>query len=138
MASWIIKLMLLGLFYWVQVVLHMKKGEPVPPYTDLISGTMLQVMIFTLYTTLSFLYYTIAHHRFGTTVGKKPFRIYVVTASNLGPLSLPQAIFRTFGAYLSGIPLGLGYFMVGFHPQKRALHDLIAGTVSIVRAPVRS
>jgi uncharacterized RDD family membrane protein YckC len=44
---------------------------------------------------------------------------------------------RAFGRYLAHIPSGLllclGYVMVAFTPQKRALHDYIAGTL-VLRA----
>jgi len=44
---------------------------------------------------------------------------------------------RAFGRYLAHLPSGvllyLGYVMVAFTPQKRALHDYIAGTL-VIRA----
>ncbi len=43
-------------------------------------------------------------------------------------LSFARAAARYFSKYLSTLCLGLGYVMVAFDEQKRALHDRIAGT----------
>jgi uncharacterized RDD family membrane protein YckC len=37
------------------------------------------------------------------------------------------------GYTVSYLIIGCGFFMAAFHPQKKALHDLLAGTVSVVR-----
>jgi uncharacterized RDD family membrane protein YckC len=67
----------------------------------------------------------------GQTPGKMLLRIRVLTKERQ-PLSFGKALLRTLGYFLSGsLLLGLGFFMIIFHPQKRALHDLLAGTVVI-------
>ncbi|MEA1918610.1 MAG: RDD family protein, partial [Campylobacterota bacterium] len=49
------------------------------------------------------------------------------------PLSNKQLIIRYIGYIVSIIPLMIGFFMVAFRSDKRALHDLLAGTVVIYR-----
>jgi uncharacterized RDD family membrane protein YckC len=44
------------------------------------------------------------------------------------PLSLWRAILRELGYIVSLLTFGIGYLMAGIRPDKRALHDLIAGT----------
>ena len=46
---------------------------------------------------------------------------------------MKQSVVRTVGYALSYAPLGAGFLMAAIHPEKRALHDLIAGTVSITK-----
>jgi uncharacterized RDD family membrane protein YckC len=67
----------------------------------------------------------------GQTPAKMLMRIRVFTKDQQ-PLTLGRAVLRTLGYFISGsLLLGLGFLMVMFHPQKRALHDLVAGTVVI-------
>jgi uncharacterized RDD family membrane protein YckC len=69
----------------------------------------------------------------GTTIGKKLFSIYVVDERTGQFLSHQQAIIRTLGYLVSYAIIGCGFLMAAFHPQKRALHDLFAGTVSVIK-----
>ncbi|MEA1918289.1 MAG: RDD family protein, partial [Campylobacterota bacterium] len=62
----------------------------------------------------------------GATPGKHIVGIEVVNASDLGPLSNKQLIIRYIGYIVSIIPLMIGFFMVAFRSDKRALHDLLA------------
>jgi len=67
----------------------------------------------------------------GQTPGKMFLRIRVLTKDQQ-PLTPGRAMLRTLGYFISGsLLLGLGFLMIIFHPQKRALHDLLAGTVVI-------
>lgn len=43
-------------------------------------------------------------------------------------IGIPMAILRYIGKILSGIILGIGYFMIGFTSKKQGLHDMIAKT----------
>ena len=69
----------------------------------------------------------------GATPGKRLLGIHVVDAKSLGEINNKQAIIRYIGYIASSIPLGIGFFMVAFHKEKRALHDLLAGTVVIYK-----
>lgn len=96
------------------------------------TGVAIQSLGVALYGIFSFLYMTLAHWRFGTTVGKVVFRIYVQDERTGGRPTLRQSTVRAAGSWLSWI-CGVGYLMAAWSPRKRALHDHLAGTVSIIR-----
>ena len=69
----------------------------------------------------------------GATPGKKLLGIHVVDAKSYENINNKQAIIRYIGYIISTVPLGAGFLMVGFRKDKRALHDLLAGTVVIYK-----
>ena len=83
-------------------------------------------------------YSVLFHWRWGQTLGKMVVDIRVVTCrptptspgwlTDRGPLTLGCAALRQLASLLSSAILGVGYLMAGFRRDKRALHDLIAGT----------
>jgi len=72
-------------------------------------------------------YFVFMHWARGQTLGKMAFRIRVVALDG-GPLSFGQAALRHLGSWFSAVILGIGYLIAGIRADKRALHDLIAGT----------
>lgn len=61
------------------------------------------------------------------TLGKRLLGIKVT--NYLGePIKLPQAIGRYLAATLSWVTLNLGHALAAWTPQRRALHDYVAGT----------
>ncbi len=82
---------------------------------------------------LCYLYYVEIPMRRGTTFGKQVFGIYVLDGSTGGLFTKKQAIIRMFSYLLSYALVGCGFLMAAFQPDKRALHDLIAGTVCVIR-----
>lgn len=73
------------------------------------------------------LYYILFHWKWGQTLGKMALRLRVVTVDGF-PISLGTSVLRYFGYLLSALILLIGYIMVGFRQDKRALHDLLAKT----------
>ena len=69
----------------------------------------------------------------GATPGKKLLGIYVVDAKSYDEINNKQAIVRYISYIASSLPIGLGFLMVAFHKEKRALHDILAGTVVIYK-----
>ena len=67
----------------------------------------------------------------GATPGKKFVHIKIVDASTYKDIDNKQAITRSFGYIVSTLALLIGFFMVAFRNDKRALHDLLAGTIVI-------
>jgi len=63
----------------------------------------------------------------GQTLGKMALQIRIVSMDG-GPLSFGQAVGRYFASFLSALILGIGFIMAGVRSDKRALHDLLAGT----------
>jgi uncharacterized RDD family membrane protein YckC len=76
----------------------------------------------------SVLLFTIGWWKFGATPGKKLLGLVVCDSSGAVGLPLGRAFVRWLGYLVSAIPLGAGYLVALFEPQKRALHDLMAGS----------
>lgn len=124
-ASWFLELFLLGAVYFT--------GARAQSFTDAFNPFFLQVFNGALYVVIAIPYYVWGHLRYGTTLGKRPFRIYVVNASDHQPISMKQSWIRCLSYAVSYAPLCAGFIMAAFQPEKRALHDLFAKTVSIVK-----
>jgi len=69
----------------------------------------------------------------GATPGKMAMGLKVVSAETGGLVDMSAAILRYVGYFVSGIPLGLGFFWVLWDPEKQAWHDKIAKT-RVIRA----
>ena len=67
----------------------------------------------------------------GATPGKKIVKIKIVDAKTFEDITNVQAITRSLGYIVSTIPFLLGFLMVAVRKDKRALHDLLAGTVVV-------
>lgn len=65
------------------------------------------------------------------TPGKMVLKAKVVDEETGNPPTVKQSTIRYIGYFLSLIPLGLGYFWVGWDKKKQGWHDKIAGTVVI-------
>ncbi|MDX9913801.1 MAG: RDD family protein [Candidatus Moranbacteria bacterium] len=84
---------------------------------------------------ISWSYYIFMTDKYQATLGKKAMGIIVV-AEDLNKLPLGKIILReTIGKIVSGIIFGIGYLMAAFTNKKRALHDIISGTVVIYKDP---
>lgn len=66
----------------------------------------------------------------GATPGKMALGIKV-QMENGEPLDVGPAVLRWVGYYVSALILLIGFIMIAFTPQKRGLHDYIAGTVVV-------
>jgi len=60
--------------------------------------------------------------------GKYALRLRVVDAATDGPVALYQSVIRHVAGVLSWLTLNLGHALAAVPPQKRALHDYLAGT----------
>jgi uncharacterized RDD family membrane protein YckC len=67
----------------------------------------------------------------GATPGKKIVHIKIVDAKTFKDITNKQAITRSLGYIPSTLLFGIGFLMVAFRKDKRALHDLLAGTAVI-------
>ncbi|WP_248966352.1 RDD family protein [Sphaerisporangium perillae] len=89
-----------------------------------------------VFTLVSFLYFWVAHARWGQTIGKRLTRTKVVGRSG-EPLTPSQAGLRSLAfSATSAVPyigllLSLADALWIFRPGKRCLHDVLAGTVVI-------
>jgi uncharacterized RDD family membrane protein YckC len=62
------------------------------------------------------------------TLGKKALGM-MVTDLDGQRIGFGRATGRYFAKILSGLILGIGYFMVGWTQRKQGLHDMLAGTL---------
>ena len=83
------------------------------------------VAMFTLLFTA--LYTTVLHALGGQTIGKMLLRVRVVAVTGQ-PLPLGASVLRYVAYTASLLPFGIGWLMAGLRADKRALHDLIAGS----------
>lgn len=72
-------------------------------------------------------YSIVFHWTWGQTLGKMALKIRVVSMDG-GPLSFGQSVGRYFATFLSALILMIGFIIAGVRSDKRALHDLLAGT----------
>jgi len=80
-----------------------------------------------------FAYYVWMHGRWGQTLGKMALGMKVVRTDG-DPLGYGGAFLRWLGSLFSAVILMIGYLMAGLRSDKRALHDLVAGSrVAYVR-----
>jgi uncharacterized RDD family membrane protein YckC len=89
---------------------------------------------FTVSTAVNLLYEAFFLVQFGATPGKMVLKLKVITPDG-GGISWGRAIGRHCGKWLSAFLLMIGFIMAGFDPEKRALHDYLAGTRVIKTAP---
>ena len=62
------------------------------------------------------------------TVGKRALDLKVTDEAG-NRISFERATGRFFAKFISNLTCGIGYIMAGFTARKRALHDMIAGTL---------
>jgi uncharacterized RDD family membrane protein YckC len=65
------------------------------------------------------------------TPGKMAIKAKVVDAKTGNIPTVKQSVIRYIGYYISLLPVGLGFFWVGWDKKKQAWHDKLAGTVVI-------
>jgi uncharacterized RDD family membrane protein YckC len=81
--------------------------------------------------TVSFAYPIFFLGKWGQTLGKMAAGIKVVTPEGTS-ISYGKAAGRVLAEIVTGFTFGIGYLMVLWDPERRALHDRIAGTRVIV------
>jgi pSer/pThr/pTyr-binding forkhead associated (FHA) protein/uncharacterized RDD family membrane protein YckC len=92
------------------------------PSTSLVSA------VFSLYSLFCIFYYVYFWGARGATPGKSLLGLTVVTDSGKTPIGYGRALLRLVGYGASSFPLGLGFLLIAFSPDRRGLHDRIAGT----------
>ncbi len=101
-----------------------------------VGAALLGVGIFTGLLVLlagNWLYHTMMESsRHQGTLGKMALGIKV-TDLNGNRISFARANGRFFGKWVSGAIMNIGYLMAAFTVQKQALHDMLAGTLVILK-----
>lgn len=82
----------------------------------------------------AYLLYQFLGNLAGATVGKRLMGIRVLRADG-SPLGVLRSLLRTFGYCLSTPLFNFGFLVAIFHPESRALHDLLSGSVVVEPRP---
>ena len=77
---------------------------------------------------LGVLYFVLFTYISGSTLGKKIFRLKVVSVEDRKPTLLEVIYRETFGRFLAELLFSVGYLMAFFHAEKRGLHDRLSDT----------
>jgi uncharacterized RDD family membrane protein YckC len=73
--------------------------------------------------------------KYRATPGKLALKLEVIDEKTGGTMSFWQSVGRYFCYVLSGLILMLGFIWAAFDKKKRALHDIICGTLVVKREP---
>lgn len=141
-AAFVIDLFLLAALYnvvtmpWVEQIREMHEAtmrelESASP--DLTVMVRYSLVSWGTFLPLRLAYVVGFHGALGATPGKMLFGMRVVRADGK-PLSFPRAMGRFLAEFISMASIGVGYLITPFHPERRALHDLVAGTRVIRRS----
>jgi uncharacterized RDD family membrane protein YckC len=114
-----------GVFALVQLSFRFIGAKVWGPDADGAATFMPLVSIFTV--GFAAAYTTVLHALGGQTIGKMLVGIRVVVGDGEPP-PVGTALLRFLGYFASGGIVALGFVMAGLRHDKRALHDLIAGT----------
>ncbi len=85
-------------------------------------------VIYFIFVSLPFFYFTISTWKYGKTMGKHLIGIKVIDRNGKIPDLSTSLKREVFGKILSGLLLGIGFLIVIFDKEKQALHDKIAST----------
>lgn len=100
--------------------------------TLLIAGALILALILTV---IRWLYFALMESSKNQgTLGKMILNLKV-TDLNGNRVTFGRATGRTFGKFLSGLILNIGYIMAAFTDKKQALHDILAGCLVIDDSP---
>lgn len=88
----------------------------------------LTVLSYLIVILLSFAYILVPWAKSGATPGKKILHLKIVRDDGIERLGYGKAFLRLLGYFVNGITLYIGFLMILFNPEKKGLHDMIAGT----------
>jgi uncharacterized RDD family membrane protein YckC len=97
---------------------------------------LFQVLVVAFTVIFTGLYTTLLHALTGQTLGKLVFGVRVVGVGG-DPLGVGPALLRYLAYYASLLPLATGFLMAALRTDKRALHDLVAGSRAVRQPAAR-
>ena len=106
--------------------------DTLPPTVEvkaMIKGACLALLFL-----LGFLYFVHGWARRGGSPGMKLFRLRLLDWRHRAPIGYSRALLRLAAGAVTVLTLGLGFMVVPFRRDRKALHDLLAGTIVAHRA----
>jgi uncharacterized RDD family membrane protein YckC len=91
-----------------------------------------------LWVALWWCYFAVGWGLVGTTIGKWLFGVTIVDHRGRSPIGLSRAFLRLAAYSVSSVTLGMGHLLVVLREDKRALHDVLAGTWVVRRRSLSS
>jgi len=95
--------------------------------------TFASIFLMLIFTAISVGYILIGWSKYGTTLGKRIFGLYVVDDETGRAPTMGKAFLRLVGYIVDGFTFYIGFLMIAFTADKRGLHDMIAKTHVIKR-----
>ncbi len=95
--------------------------------------TFASIFLMLIFTVLALAYILIGWSKYGTTIGKRIFGLYVVDDQTGRAPTMGKAFLRLVGYIVDGFTFYIGFLMIAFTADKRGLHDMIAKTHVIKR-----
>lgn len=97
---------------------------------------LLFLLYFPVFFVLAILYFALMESsRTQGSLGKMAVGMKVVDMEG-NRISFGKAIVRQIGKIISVLIIGIGFFMCGFTEKRQGLHDMIAGTLVVMKNPV--
>ncbi len=136
LVATIIDGIIIGVAQWIVIIplMFLMKTS----LTDLMDPTTpkwgFQIMSNLVWLVFTALYYAYFYSKKGSSPGKMLFKMKVINSSTGQYLTPGRAALReTIGKLISGFTLLIGFIMAAFRSDKKALHDLIAGSQVLVQ-----
>ncbi|HAB17693.1 MAG TPA: RDD family protein [Verrucomicrobiota bacterium] len=101
------------------------EAQAVAPNYDILMKFLLLALAINL--PIGCAYQTFFNGRFGATPGKQLLGLRIVREDG-SRLGYGRAALRFAAELVTMMTFGAGYLLIAIHPEKRALHDLLAGT----------
>lgn len=131
------RLLAMAYDFLVLIALYLTSGLVVVGVTKAVSGewpgALPASVSFSLFYSITFLYYMHSWRRGGQTIGMKAWRIYLTTEDN-SHVRLSHCILRSGAGFFSLAIFGLGFFWMLIDKRQRTWHD-IASVTRIVHKP---
>jgi uncharacterized RDD family membrane protein YckC len=90
-----------------------------------------------LWIALWWCYFAVGWGLAGATIGKWILGLRIVDHQGRSPIGLSRAFLRLAAYSVSSVTFGMGHLLVVLRPDRRALHDILAGTW-VVRRDAKS
>jgi len=140
LGAYVIDLMVLGvIFQLAWTPLASARHWVLPEWPKEMTDAALQQFtqewaprVLPLYYPIFFLYTVLLNGRFGATIGKMAAGARIVRPDG-SPIGYRRAALRWLAARVSDFACFAGYSLIALRPDKRALHDLLAGTKVIYK-----